>query len=233
MKKKVFLILILFISLFVTGCSANNKDALKFKEEYEKINGDKTSYSDNKYRTLKIDKNNPYVYSSAKEILEKINNKETFYVYFGSSYCPWCRSVIESLIEVSSDLGLEEIYYVDVKDIRDTMKVNDDGKVETDKKGTSGYYKLLKLLDNVLDDYTLTNKDNEGVSANEKRIYAPTVISIVDGKAEDMTTGISNAQTDAYMKLTDEMKKETYNKFKCVLECVTENKNSCSIDKKC
>ena len=65
MKKKVFLILILFIGLFVTGCSANNKDALKFKEEYEKINGDKTSYSDNKYRTLKIDKNNPYVYSSA------------------------------------------------------------------------------------------------------------------------------------------------------------------------
>ena len=113
------------------------------------------------------------------------------------------------------------------------MKVNDDGKVETDKKGTSEYYKLLKLLDNVLDDYTLTNKDNEGVSANEKRIYAPTVVSIVNGKAEDMTTGISDAQTDAYMKLTDEMKKETYNKFKCVLECVTENKNSCSIDKKC
>ena len=163
----------------------------------------------------------------------KIENKETFAVYFGFKECPWCRSVIESLIEVSSDLGLEEIYYVDVKDIRDTMKVNDDGKVETDKKGTSGYYKLLKLLDNVLDDYTLTNKDNEGVSANEKRIYAPTVISIVDGKVEDMTTGISDAQTDAYMKLTDEMKKETYNKFKCVLECVTENKNSCSIDKKC
>ena len=60
MKKKVFLILILFIGLFVTGCSTNNKDALKFKEEYEKINGDKTSYSYNKYRTLKIDKNNPY-----------------------------------------------------------------------------------------------------------------------------------------------------------------------------
>ena len=70
-------------------------------------------------------------------------------------------------------------------------------------------------------------------SGLKKRIYAPTVISIVDGKVEDMTTGISDAQTDAYMKLTDEMKKETYNKFKCVLECVTENKNSCSIDKKC
>ena len=211
--------------------AVGERNPIKFKNEYESLNG--TKVEGKSVRNINIDKNNPFIYSSAEEVAKKIENKETFTVYFGFKECPWCRSVIESLIEVSSDLGLEEIYYVDVKDIRDTMKVNDDGKVETDKKGTSGYYKLLKLLDNVLDDYTLTNKDNEGVSANEKRIYAPTVISIVDGKVEDMTTGISDAQTDAYMKLTDEMKKETYNKFKCVLECVTENKNSCSIDKKC
>lgn len=231
MKHKLFFAFFISLVLLVTGCSFNQSDSKKFKNEYESLNG--TKVEGKSVRNINIDKNNSFIYSSAEEVAKKIENKETFAVYFGFKECPWCRSVIESLIEVSSDLGLEEIYYVDVKDIRDTMKVNDDGKVETDKKGTSGYYKLLKLLDNVLDDYTLTNKDNEGVSANEKRIYAPTVVSIVDGKAEDMTTGISDAQTDAYMKLTDEMKKETYNKFKCVLECVTENKNSCSIDKKC
>ena len=186
MKRKLFFAFFISLVLIVTGCSFNQSDSKKFKNEYESLNG--TKVEGKSVRNINIDKNNPFIYSSAEEVAKKIENKETFAVYFGFKECPWCRSVIESLIEVSSDLGLEEIYYVDVKDIRDTMKVNDDGKVETDKKGTSGYYKLLKLLDNVLDDYTLTNKDNEGVSANEKRIYAPTV---------------------------------------------TENKNSCSIDKKC
>ena len=195
MKRKLFFAFFISLVLIVTGCSFNQSDSKKFKNEYESLNG--TKVEGKSVRKVNIDKNNPFIYSSAEEVAKKIENKETFAVYFGFKECPWCRSVIESLIEVSSDLGLEEIYYVDVKNIRDTMK------------------------------------DNEGVSANEKRIYAPTVVSIVDGKAEDMTTGISDAQTDAYKKLTDEMKKETYNKFKCVLECVTENKNSCSIDKKC
>ena len=152
MKKKVFLILILFIGLFVTGCSANNKDALKFKEEYEKINGDKTSYSDNKYRTLKIDKNNPYVYSSAKEILEKINNKETFYVYFGSSYCPWCRSVIEKSIESAQKNNIKKIYYVDIWNgfhneiLRDTYKLNDKNEAEKEKDGTKEDIESAKTL---------------------------------------------------------------------------------------
>ena len=221
MKKMILGVLSLFL---LTACTSGSGQ-VEMTPSTEPTNNVMTDYE-------KVPEDNVF-YTSDKDGVLKLLEHGTGVILLGFKECPWCRSVIESLIEVSSDLGLEEIYYVDVKDIRDTMKVNDDGKVETDKKGTSGYYKLLKLLDNVLDDYTLTNKDNEGVSANEKRVYAPTVISIVDGKAEDMTTGISDAQTDAYMKLTDEMKKETYNKFKCVLECVTENKNSCSIDKKC
>ena len=173
MKHKLFFAFFISLVLLVTGCSFNQSDSKKFKNEYESLNG--TKVEGKSVRNINIDKNNPFIYSSAEEVAKKIENKETFAVYFGFKECPWCRSVIESLIEVSSDLGLEEIYYVDVKNIRDTMKVNDDGKVETAKKGTSGYYKLLKLLDNVLDDYTLTNKDNEGVSANEKaaRIAPP------------------------------------------------------------
>lgn len=219
MKKKVFLILILFIGLFVTGCSANNKDALKFKEEYEKINGDKTSYSDNKYRTLKIDKNNPYVYSNAKEILEKINNKETFYVYFGSSYCPWCRSVIEKSIETAEKNNIKKIYYVDIWNgfhneiLRDTYKLNDENEVEKEKDGTKEYYKLLEKFDNLLEDYTLTTDDGEEVKVGEKRIFAPDFIYVENGVAKKITSATSEKQKDADAKLTQEILKDEENYF--------------------
>lgn len=219
MKKKVFLILILFISLFVTGCSANNKDALKFKEEYEKINGDKTSYSDNKYRTLKIDKNNPYVYSSAKEILEKINNKETFYVYFGSSYCPWCRSVIEKSIESAQKNNIKKIYYVDIWNgfhneiLRDTYKLNDKNEAEKEKDGTKEYYKLLEKFDNLLEDYTLTTDDGEEVKVEEKRIFAPDFIYVENGVAKRITSATSENQKDADAKLTKEILKDEEKSF--------------------
>ena len=219
MKKKVFLILILFISLFVTGCSANNKDALKFKEEYEKINGDKTSYSDNKYRTLKIDKNNPYVYSSAKEILEKINNKETFYVYFGSSYSPWCRSVIEKSIESAQKNNIKKIYYVDIWNgfhneiLRDTYKLNDKNEAEKEKDGTKEYYKLLEKFDNLLEDYTLTTDDGEEVKVGEKRIFAPDFIYVENGVAKRITSATSENQKDADAKLTKEILKDEEKSF--------------------
>ena len=219
MKKKVFFILILFIGLFVTGCSTNNKDALKFKEEYEKINGDKTSYSDNKYRTLKIDKNNPYVYSSAKEILEKINNKETFYVYFGSSYCPWCRSVIEKSIESAQKNNIKKIYYVDMWNgfhneiLRDTYKLNDENKAEKEKDGTKEYYKLLEKFDNLLEDYTLTTDDGEEVKVGEKRIFAPDFIYVENGVAKRITSATSENQKDADAKLTKEILKDEEKSF--------------------
>lgn len=219
MKKKVFLILILFIGLFVTGCSTNNKDALKFKEEYEKINGDKTSYSDNKYRTLKIDKNNPYVYSSAKEILEKINNKETFYVYFGSSYCPWCRSVIEKSIESAQKNNIKKIYYVDMWNgfhneiLRDTYKLNDENKATKEKDGTKEYYKLLEKFDNLLEDYTLTTDDGEEVKVGEKRIFAPDFIYVENGVAKRITSATSENQKDADAKLTKEILKDEEKSF--------------------
>ncbi len=219
MKKKVFLILILFIGLFVTGCSTNNKDALKFKEEYEKINGDKTSYSDNKYRTLKIDKNNPYVYSSAKEILEKINNKETFYVYFGSSYCPWCRSVIEKSIESAQKNNIKKIYYVDMWNgfhneiLRDTYKLNDENEATKEKDGTKEYYKLLEKFDNLLEDYTLTTDDGEEVKVGEKRIFAPNFIYVENGVAKRITSATSENQKDADAKLTKEILKDEEKSF--------------------
>ena len=228
MKNKVVVLII--ICLFLIGCSTKLTDAEKFKKEYESLNG--TKINDKTIRNVNIDKNNPFVYKQANDIIEMMDNKETFVVYFGFSKCPWCRSIIESLIKVSEDLNLDKIYYVDVLDIRDTLTISDDGNVIQSKKGSDDYYKLLDYFDNVLSDYELYYNE-EKIETNEKRIYAPNIISVVNGSPKELTTGISEKQTDAYMKLTDDMKEETYNSFKCIIECVLENNISCSTKKEC
>ena len=229
MKKKVvigiLIVLIICLGIFLIFKTNSNKkireDSIKFKEDYESYNG-KSNQNDKKYRVVNINKNNPFVYKTEDEIVSMINNKETFAVYFGFNTCPWCRSVIEELIKVSKDLSIDTIYYVNVRpngvDIRDTITVNEDGTYERTKEGTTGYNKLLELLSNVLSDYNLTDKDGNKVDVNEKRIYAPNVVSIVNGKAIKLETGIASNQSDAYMELTDEMKKETYSKFESVLK---------------
>lgn len=230
MKKKIVILLLIVISLVgLTACSKKEKsDALKFKEEYEKINNEKTSYGTIN-REVSISKDNPFIYKSAEEINEMIENKETFAVYFGFAACPWCRSVIETLIETAKEKGLDTIYYVDVYDIRDQLKLDDNGSVVVDRKGSDAYYKLLENLDNVLTDYTLTDSDNNSVATGEKRIFAPNVVSIINGKASLLATGISEKQTDPYAELTPEIKKDTKDAFVKVINQVL-HPNICTPD---
>lgn len=228
--KKIIVIISIMLSIFLlTGCSKT--DAQKFKEEYESINN-KEIYG-TKARELSIDKNNPIIYKTDKDIVKMIKNKETFVVYFGFAKCPWCRSVLPSLLEVSKDLGLEELYYVDISELRNTLEVNDNNEVIESKKGSKNYYELLELLSPVLDNYDLENKDGEKINTEEKRIYAPTVVSVVKGEAKEKETGIIDELTDPYMEITSDMKKEMYNKFKCVIKCTLDASKTCSINRAC
>ncbi len=235
-RRSILVIIAVVILLIITGCSYDKKeeksDSLRFKEEYESINGEIIEGTDYKVRSLNIPEDNPIVYAEANDIISMMDNNETFVVYFGFNSCPWCRSVLPILLDVANDLKLEKIYYVDVKDIRDRLDVDEKGNVITVKEGSEGYIGLLARLDDVLEDYTL-EFEGEEVETDEKRIYAPNVVSVVNGKAKELETGISDEQDDPYMKLTDKMEKETYNKFKCSIKCVLENKNSCSSKHAC
>lgn len=231
MKKKLIIIITSVIVLLAVICSSfvffKTTDAKKFKKEYESLNDVKREKDSKKIRSISIDKDNPIVYSNAKEVVEKMNNGDTFAVYFGFSDCPWCRSVLPTLLEVSKDLGIEKLYYVDVKDIRDTLVLNKYGDVVVEKKGSSDYYSLINKLDNVLEKYILTTEDGEEKDTLEKRIFAPNIVAIVEGVAQELTTGISEAQDDPYMEITKEMKTEMYNKIKCTLECLEKNSKVC------
>lgn len=230
--KKIFSILLIVVLLVsITGCTISDdiNDSDKFKKEYESENG-KKSKSGKEYRKLSIPDDNPFVYITAEELSKKIDKKETFIVYFGFSTCPWCRSVIEEMIKCAKDSDVDEIYYVDIKDIRDTREINAEGDIETTKEGTKGYMELLEKLDEVLDEYTVTVTDSEEdeISLGEKRIYAPNLVAVVDGKATKLEDGISDELTDPYMELTDEIKKDIYGKFKCIFKCIEELETVCT-----
>ena len=239
MNDKKFLILavvlaalLLTLSLLKMPGKITNKDAIKFKEEYENLNGKTNENSKKKYRTVKIDSKNKIVYSNAKEVLKMMEEKKSFVVYFGFDSCPWCRSVVENVSKISKEQD-EDIYYVDVKEIRDVYELDDENKPELTKEGDKNYLKLIKKLDSVLKEYTLTTDDDNEVKVGEKRIYAPNIVSIIDGSAKELTTGLSDKQTDGYMNLTDEMKQESYKKIKKIVQEVVNHNNTCDLDKGC
>ena len=237
--KKILVIMVICI-LILTGCGKNektrntNNDASLFKKEYEKLNGKKIK--DHEIRKVTISKKNPIIYKSADEIVEMIDNKETFIVYFGFAECPWCRSMIENMLSVSKDLNIKTIYYVDVENIRDKKELNPDSLIEekegiiTVEEGSAGYMDLLNRLDKVLEKYILTDDDGNEFDTDEKRIFAPNVITIVDGKAVSLTTGIPDELDDPYMKLTDKINDKSKKMLKKTMSEINSNvctKESC------
>lgn len=200
--KKIKFILIIFTIFLLTGCS--NKDNILFKEEYESLN------TDSNYRSVSIPEDNPFVYITDAELVKKIENKEDMVVYFGFNKCPWCRSVIETFIEVSNDLNIDKIYYLDILDIRDTKELVD-GEIITSKEGSDSYYKLLDLLNDYLDDYVI---EDQVVS---KRIYAPNILVIKNSEIIGIVTGESDLLTNPFDELTDEVKKDSYDKIYSLL----------------
>ena len=203
-------IIVLFLLVFI-GCT-NNKFGLEFKKTYEALNG--TSNKNGKeHRKVSIDINNPYEKVEPKEIVKKIENKETFYLYIGDPLCPWCRSVIEKSIEVAKKNNINKIYYIDIWDdegneiFRDKYQIKN-GKTEKMVDGTEEYYILLEKFDSLLSDYTLTNEDGNKVNVGEKRIFAPNYIYIEKGIAKKLVEGISDKQTDSREELTEEMLKD-------------------------
>ena len=238
MKKILYSTLIITILLIsITGCvtkknkddfndippiqdeSNINSDALLFKEEYESLNGN-TSSNGLEFRSVSINDNNPFIYSTGKDIVEKIRNKETFYVYFGSSYCPWCRSVIEKFIEVANNKNIDKVYYVDIwkgdhtEIFRDVYKLNEKGKPELVSKGDASYQDLLKYFDKILNDYTLTTPNGQNVKVGEKRIFAPNFIYVEKGIAKSIAEGVSESQKDPREKLTKKMLEDEEKIFK-------------------
>ena len=225
MKKKTLILLIaLVLSLSLTGClgeKKDNKSGKEFKDDYEEVNG-KENKNGKVHRTVSLSEYNKFVETKPEEIVKMIENKETFYVYFGSRLCPWCRSVIEKADEVSRLNDIDKIYYIDIWDdegneiFRDKYELNENNELVKTIEGTEEYNFLVEKFSDFLRDYTITDADKNTISVGEKRIYAPNFVYISKGEIKQIVTGKSELQKDSREELTDEMLKdeeEVFNKF--------------------
>lgn len=203
-------------------------DAIKFKEEYESLN-------QKNYAELNINPNNPVKYASYDKLLEVIKNG-TGIIYLGFPECPWCRSALPVLLDVANDAKVEIIYYMNMKNARDSYVIQD-GKLtyaidENGKevKGDNGYFKLLKALDKHLTDYTILFEDKE-YEVGEKRIYAPSVIFVRDGEVLGIHVATVESHTNPNKKLTQKQYDELYSIYE---DYIIELQNgTCSIGTSC
>lgn len=203
--KHTYKILLIITIILIAGCT-NNKDALKFKNDYESININKI------YRKVKINKNNPIKYTTFNEVNNKIKNNDTFILFIGSKTCAWSRSTIETLINEANAYGIRTIYYIEIRpngvdsDQRDLYdyKENTNKKIYLSHKGTDDYRKFLKLTKNVLDNYSYNNITLN----NTKFVNTPSLFMIKKGKIKTKITGISNNQKTENQKINDNIKND-------------------------
>ena len=241
MKKENILLIFLpllcliaaIIAYFKLDIKNIESDALKFKKEYEDYNG--VEVGEYKYSNLEISEDNPIKYSTYDELINVIKNG-TGIIYLGFPECPWCRSALPVLFDVAKDNDVNIIYYLNIKNERDSYVV-EDGKIVyeldnegNEKKGTEGYFKLLEVLDDYLSEYTLS-LDGEIYKTGEKRIYAPTVIFIKDGKILNLHVSTVDSQESGFDKLTKKQEQELYDIYE---EYILEIKEAtCSIGTSC
>jgi len=195
------------------------EDAKKFKKEYEELNGT-TAYGEIKYKDLSISEFIPVIYKTDKEIVDVLNNG-TGVIYFGFNSCPWCRSMVETLIKVIEDYEVENFYYTDIKHIRSSFKV-ENKKLTKVNEGTESYYDILEKLDEYLTDYVITD-NNKDYKTNEKRLYAPTVVVIKEGTILGVHEVTVDSQTNPFDGLNDTQKEELYGIYEAMIKKLGEN----------
>ncbi len=229
-KMFIGIILLLFVFMILIGIIAfqdkkeekvENADAIGFKNEYESLNNIVREKDGRTIREITIDKNNPVDILTEEEAITLVESG-TGILYFGFADCPWCRSMLPILLRTLNNMSIDRLYYLNVKTMRDTLSLGEKNKVEVKEEGTKGYYKLLELMDDVLEPYYLINADGKKIDTKEKRILAPTLIAIKNGKIVDIHVGTVETQASGYDDLTTEEQEELSNRFIKLIESVYE-----------
>lgn len=205
------------IFLYLKKDNNNISDALKFKNEYESYNGKTYDGTEIEYINLEIPKDNLFKYTPEKEVVDILQNK-TALIYFGFAQCPYCRSMVNLLNDVAEKNNLEQIYYVDILNNRDTYEVIDN-TVAKITNGSKYYYELLDVMKDYLTDYEIADESGKNYATGVKRLYAPTVVAVKNGKIvgfhegtidtvskfEELTEEESKTLSKIYQEMIDKM----------------------------
>lgn len=196
-------------------------DSKKIQEEYAQYNNETNESANRTYPLVELSENNPFVYKNEEQVIEILEHK-TGLIYFGFSTCPWCRSILPVLEEAAAEKNVAEIAYLNIENIRDVLELDENEKIVTTKEGSNNYYRIVKLLDDYLEEYTLTDKEGKEISTGEKRLYAPTVLAVSNGKIVGFHSGSVETQKSGYDPLTEKEKEELKKIYTDMIEKMTE-----------
>lgn len=239
-SNKIYMIVIIVCAALVIGLCGyaiithkdeKISDAMKFKNEYEALNELVNENSNEEYVNVEIPEENPIAYKTGKEILDVLKNEDAI-IYFGFAACPWCRNAVPVLIDVAKEMKQDKVYYVDILDIRDTYKFSGSIEPEQTKKGTDAYYEILEFLDDYLEEFYVKDDAGNMYDTGVKRLYAPTVVGVKDGKVVGIHVATVESQTNPYEVLTAKQKDELKSAYKKIIEDVNKKENSKCTDKK-
>lgn len=234
-KNKLILIFLVVLTLIVVGVCTyavinNNKNkdtyAIKFRNEYSELNGKINEANGKNYVNVSINDTNTVKYVTEEKAV-KLLKEGTGVIYFGFSTCPWCRSLVSTLTNIAESKN-ETIYYLDVLDIRSAFEL-DEGKLNKIKEGSKGYYEILELLDEKLEEFYLIDEAGNKFDTEEKRLYAPTLVAFNKGEITDIHVGTVDSQANGYDELTEAQIDELEGIIEKLIE--SKDKEVCTSDK--
>lgn len=151
---------------------------VNFKREYEALNGQERSDDEGHFlQTIHIPTVNPVVKVSAEEARQL----EDGILVFAFPTCPYCRNLMPILTQAAKE-GQIPLYYCQIDTYRDIYTFNEQTQSpKLVREAGPGYPELLQWLDGYLPEYFVGDGAGGTVSVGEKRIGAPTLVTVRDG----------------------------------------------------
>lgn len=172
------------------------EDEIKFKDEYENLNGQEL-FENYTLKTVDINIDNNVKYVTDEEILNLLT-KGNNVIYLGWADCNWCRSIVPTLVEALKERHIDTLYYYDFKNLRNNYE-NDSSEEKV---------KLYKDIIEIIGDDIESVFDENSPRSGEKKILAPTVIFIKNGQYIGLHVKSVDSQIKSTDELSDEEKKE-------------------------
>lgn len=206
MKNKKLIIGLILIPILIIGAITtyiliqNSKDSYKFKKEYESYNNKSWEYEGKKgkYLNIEINKDNPIIYLNDENIVKELKEGDKI-IYFGFPDCNWCRAALPVLLKSAEENGVEKIYYYDFGEVRETFEKN------KNNEKAKIYQQIIEVLDS-----NITSTFESGAKKGEKRLSAPTVVLMKDGKVSSFHYRTVESHQNYNKNLTTEEYNELY-----------------------
>lgn len=204
-NKKLIIGLILIVILIIEAVTTyilvqNSKDSYKFKKEYESYNNKSWEYEEKKgkYLSIEINKDNPIIYLNDENIVKELKEGDKI-IYFGFPDCNWCRVAVPVLLKSAEENGVEKIYYYNLGEVREAFEK------DTNNEKAKIYQQIIEVLGN-----NITSTFESGAKKGEKRLSAPTVVLMKDGKVASFHYRTVDSHQNYNKNLTTEEYNELY-----------------------